>query len=226
MTDLDDLKARWVDHDRKLDASLRLNRRLLDAVALAKARSAMGRLRAVLAVELVFGIVAPLWLGAFTWEHLDAARFAVPGAVLLAGAIAALHGTIRQLVATDIDPASPITTSQRKLETLRRLRGTCVRWTLLLAPVAWTPLVVVALKGVWDVDAWAVLDVPWLVSNLAVTVAIPVVALWASRRFAARWRGSPRLAWLMDELSGRGLAAAARALDAISAFEAEATEAT
>jgi hypothetical protein len=51
MVNLDELEAQWAEHDRKLDANLRLSRRLLSASTLKRARSALQRLIAFVAIE-------------------------------------------------------------------------------------------------------------------------------------------------------------------------------
>ena len=67
--ELDDLKKTWMDHDRKLDASLRLNRRAAAGVALGKAESALGRLTKLLWAELALDALALLWIGSFLFDH-------------------------------------------------------------------------------------------------------------------------------------------------------------
>ena len=221
MTELDDLKAKWGEYDRKLDATLRLNRRLLDEVALGHARSALGRVRWRVGCELVLAVIAVGWLGGYLWSHLAQARFAAPAATLFVGAIASLHGAIRQAVATRIDPVATVAKGQRQIEALRRMRATYERWQLLLAPVVWTPLAIVALEAGWGVDAWVVPGVGGLAANLAFGLVTPLVAIAVARRYGARWRSSRLGGWLVDELTGRGLAAAAGALAAVAAFEDE-----
>jgi hypothetical protein len=221
MTELDELKALWIEHDRKLEASLRLNRRLVDEVARSHMRAAFGRARWGMVFELVTGIVPPLWLAVFTWKHLAEPRFAVAGAALLVGAVALLVSTIRQLALTDLDHAAAITQTQRQVQVLRRLRRSSVRWTLLLSPLAWPALVIVAMKGFLGLDAWKLLGAPWLWSNVAFGIAVPVIAVWAARRFGARWRASRFGAWFADQLSGSSLARAERALESLAAFESD-----
>ena len=213
MTDLDELKALWAAHDRKLEASLRLNRRLLEETRLARARSALAGLRRLVGLELASNAIALIALVGFA--TVSAARFALPALALAAGALALVIGDVRQLTAARIDPGAPIALAQRRLAELRRLRARCVRWTLVGAPLAWPPLAIVALKACFDVDAWVTPGLAWLAANLAFGVAVLAIAWWLSIRY--RGRGS-RLA---DILSGRRIADALRALDEITELEHE-----
>ncbi len=73
--ELDDLKRQWEDQDRKLDASLRLNARLLHDSVLAKADTATKRLSRLLWLELVMNVAAALLTGSFLANHISEARF-------------------------------------------------------------------------------------------------------------------------------------------------------
>lgn len=219
MTDLDELKALWAEHDRKLETCVRLNRRLLEDSSLARARSALGGLKRFIAIDLAGNVLALALLIAFAHAFPEP-RFAVPALALAVGAIALTSGNIRQLLATRIDAGEPIARAQRQLEELRHLRLRCLRWTFLLAPLAWPPLAIIALK-LLGVDAWVSPGLAWLAANLAFGIAVPVIAWALSVRYGARWRTSPLVTRLANTLSGRSLADAARALDAIADFEEE-----
>jgi hypothetical protein len=220
MTDLEEWKALWAAQDRKLETSLRLNRRLLEESSLGRARTALGSLKRFVVVDLVANLISVVALGAFAAAYPEV-RFVGPAVVLAAGAIALVRGNVLQLLAARIDPGEPIARAQHRLERLRRLRVTHVRWTLLLAPLAWPPLAIVTLKVVFGVDAWIAPGLAWLVANAAFGVAVPVIAWVVSVRYGARLRGSPVVARMANAISGRSLADAVRALDAIREFEHE-----
>jgi hypothetical protein len=50
MMDLDEMKQMWTEHDRKLDESIRLNKRLMTAANLNGTKSALRRLTLFLSV--------------------------------------------------------------------------------------------------------------------------------------------------------------------------------
>lgn len=218
--ELDELKARWADHDQKLEAGLRLNRQLLNAVQMNRAKPALQRLIAGLALEAVLDFAVVVALGSFLYEHHTAARFALPAAALDLYAIAILHGAIRQIVsARQIDYGQSITTLQKQMEALRMMRIRYTQWTLLTAPLAWTPLLIVALKGFFGIDAYKALGGAFLSANLVFGLAIIPLALWLSRKFGDRMGRSPLLQSLMRDLAGHNLNAASNFVVTLSEFE-------
>jgi len=218
--ELDDLKRHWEDQERKLDASLRLNARLLNDSVLAKAETATKGLTRLLWIELVMNLAAALLNGSFLANHISEARFVIPAACLHLGVIALLAASIRQLVAIGmLDYAAPIVVIQKRLESLRVERIRATKLTLLCSPLLWTPLLIVALKGLFGVDSYATLGAAFLIANLVFGVLVILLAVWTSRRYAARMGRSPLVQRLMRNLAGHSLSAAAGFLSSISRFE-------
>ncbi|MBK9373955.1 MAG: hypothetical protein IPN03_09535 [Holophagales bacterium] len=218
--ELDDLKRPWEDQDRKLDASLRLNARLLHDSVLAKADTATKRLSRLLWLGLVMNFAAALLTGSFLANHISEARFVIPAAGLHLSVIALLVASIRQLVAIGtLDYDAPIVVIQKRLESLRVERIRATKWTLLCSPLLWTPLLIVALKGLFGVDAYETCGAGFLIANLLFGVLVILLAVWISRRYAARMGRSPFVQRLMRDLAGDSLNAAAGFLRSISRFE-------
>ena len=219
--DLDELKHQWAAHDRKLDALIRLNRRAFATGQLDRARTALRRLAAVVAVELLINLVAVGALGGFLAVHAGELRFVVPAVALDAGAIALVSGGVRQLVAmARIDHGQPVAAIQHQLAELARLRLRLIRGTFLLAPLAWTPLLVVGLAAL-GIDAYRVLAAGYLLANLAFGIAAIPLALWLSRRWLGRLEHAPRARWLARHLIGASLRDAADFVAAIAEFDRE-----
>ncbi len=222
MLDLDEMKVQWAEHNRKLDESIRLNRKLLSTMKLNRARSALQRLAAFLAVEVAVQIAVVVALGSFIYEHRALLRFTLPAAILDVFAIAILIAMIRQMAgALQINYDKPIAIIQKQLEDLRVFRIRYIQGIFLMATLAWTPLQIVALKGFWGLDAYALFGAAYLVSNLLVGLAIIPVALWLSRKFSDRMGRSPFIQRLMKDLAGYNLNAAAGFLATLSEFENE-----
>lgn len=218
--ELDDLKKQWEGLDAKLDAAVRLNRRVLDERILDKADKAMTRHVWAVAAELALGIVTVLLTGSFVADHIREARFLVPGLVLHVFVIAQIAMLVRQVVKTrEIDYAAPLVEIQRRIEKLRIAMIRTTTWTFLLSPLLWTPLFIVALKGLFGVDAFAALGVPYIVANVVVGLVVIAGGLVVSRLFADRFSGSPFGRSLMGALAGTNLAAATGFLESLSRFE-------
>jgi hypothetical protein len=220
MMELDELKQKWAEHDRKLEVNIRLTRQLLTATKMNRARSALQRLAVFLALESVVAIAVIIVLGSFVGGHIAMVRFAIPAAALDLFEIATLIVLIQQIrLALYIDYSKPVTAIQKQLESLRMLHIRHLQWTLLLAPLLWTPLLIVALQGFLRVDAYKTVGAAYLLANLLFGLAIIPLAIGLSKKFGDRMDRSPKIQWLMKELAGYNLNAASDFLATLSEFE-------
>jgi hypothetical protein len=220
--DFEDLQQRWHAVDRKLDASIRLNARVVRELSLGKVSSALGRLSRALVIELLINAAGLAWLGNYVADHLRQPRFAGPAAVLALVALAWVVWGGRQLATVArVDYGVPVLGIQQQLEQLAVARLWATRWTLLLGPLLWTPLLIVGLEALFGVDAWIRPGVPFLVANLLFgLLAIPLL-MGLGRALARRVGRSPRLQRLLGDLGGHNLAVARRALATLAAFESD-----
>jgi hypothetical protein len=218
--ELEDLRQAWEAHGRKLDDSSRLNNFVLPQAISAKAETATRRLSRLLWIELLVNLAAAVWLGSFLADNVTVARYAIPAAGLDVLVIALLMAGVRQLVAVSrVDYGQPVLVIQRRMESLRaeRVRATMV--TLVIAPLAWIPLLIVMLKGLFGVDAYSTFSSIWLIANVVFGFLVVAVAIWASRRYAGRVTSAPALRWLMDNLAGHNLQTATAVLRSLAQFE-------
>lgn len=222
MVDLEELEAKWAEHDRRLEANLRLSRRLLESTTLRPARSAIQRLTVLLVLEGAATLAGIVALGAFIYDNIFDARFVLPAAALDLMAIAMLRSLILQIAAAGrIDYSGPIATIQRQLAALRMMRIRYIQWTVMAGMIGWVLLLIVAMKGLLGVDAYRVLNGAWLVANLLFGLGVIAAALWLSRRYSDRMGRHPVIQRLMKELAGYNLKAAEGFLATLSDFERE-----
>ena len=222
MVEMDDLRKTWADYDRKLDTNVRLSRQLLMATTLNRVRSPLRRLAFFLGLESIIQLAVVAALGSFIFEHIRTPRFALPAAALDVFAIVILVAMIRQIAgALQIDYDKPIAIIQKQLEDLRVLRIRYIQGIFLVATLAWTPLLIVALKGFWGLDAYRLFGTEYLAANVLVGWAIIPLALWLSRKFSDRMGRSPIIQRLMRDLAGYNLNAATTFLAKLSEFEKE-----
>ena len=220
--ELENLKRIWEEQGRKLEATIRLNADLVRESVLGRAAGALTRLRRLLLVELLLDLGVVVWLGSFLADHVAEVRFLVPALALGLGTIALAIACIQQLVAiSSVDYGAPVLEIQKRLVALRVQRVRVAKLTLLAAPLAWTPLLIVALKGLADVDAYAVFSGAWLAANLVMGVAVVPLAVWLSRRYASRLGRSPIVQRLAHDLAGYNLNAAMGFLGSLRRFEEE-----
>jgi hypothetical protein len=222
MMELDELKQKWVEHDHKLEVNIRLTHQLLSATKMNRTRSALQRLTVFMALESVIALAVIIVLGSFIGDHIAMVRFAVPAATLDLFEIASLIVLIQQIrLALSIDYSNPVAAIQKQLESLRMLHIRHFQWTLLLAPLLWTPLLIVALEGFLRVDPYKTVGAAYLLANLLFGLAIIPLAIWLSKKFGDRMDRSPKTQWLMKELAGYNLNAASDFLATLSEFEEE-----
>jgi hypothetical protein len=222
MVEMDDLRKTWAEYDRKLDTNIRLSRQLLRATKLNRVRSPMRRLAFFLGLESIIQFAVVAALGNFIYQHIATMRFALPAAALDVGAMALLSSMIRQLtLVLQIDYDKPIAIIQKQLGDLRVLGIRCIQGIFLVATLAWTPLLIVTLKGFLGLDAYRLFGVPYLVANLLVGLAIIPLGIWLSKKFSDRMGRSPFIQRLMKDLAGYNLNAAAGFLASLSEFEDE-----
>ncbi len=220
MTDLDELRDKWIEHDRKLDAILRVNERLLAAPRLNRARSAMRGLGALLAAEALIQLAVVVVLGNFVAEHWTQPRFALPAAAVDAIAIGLLIALVRQAVlAFGIDYGKPVTILQKDLSALRILRIRYIQWILLTAVAVWVPLLIVTMKGLFDLDAYVLFGTAYLAANLLLGLALVPLGIWAARRFGPRLGAIPFVRRITDSISGHSLRTAMASMAELSEFE-------
>jgi hypothetical protein len=220
--ELDDLKQRWTELDRKLDTAIRFNTHVLQAALHGKAETALKRLSRWLWIGLGINVIAALWLGWFIANHIEHPRFWLPAVGLHLCVIALIVASIHQLLAiSQLDWGAPIVAIQRRLESLRILRIRTTKWTLLLSPLLWVPLLIVLLKGFFDVDTYADFSAAWLAANVLLGVLVIPVALWVSRLYADRLDQSPLLQRLLRDIAGRNLNTATEFLRSLAQFEEE-----
>ena len=222
MVEMDDLRKTWAEYDRKLDTNIRLSRQLLMASNLNRVRSPLRRLAFFVGLESVIQLAVVVALGSFIYEHIAMVRFALPAAALDVFAIAILIAMIRQIAgALQIDYDKPIAIIQKQLEDLRVLRIRYIQGIFLVATLAWTPLLIVALKGFWGLDAYRLFGGAYLLANVLVGLAIIPLGIWLSKKFGDRMGRSPVMQRLMKDLAGYNLNAATSFLATLSEFEEE-----
>lgn len=220
---LDDFKDQWAAYDKKLDLNIRLNARLLQEAGWRKANSALQRLSRPIWVELALGVATASLTGLFMARHFKDLPFLIPALALHLFVVFQVAFSVYQLVTLNsLDFGAPVLASQKKLTMLRVKRIRVTMWTFLFSPLLWVPLLIVALKGLLNVNAYVVFDAAWLVTNVLFGLAVIPLMLWGSKRYADRLQGSPFIQSLMDDIAGHSLKAATAFLNELSDFEREA----
>jgi hypothetical protein len=222
MIDLDAFQQKWAEQDRKLDLSIRLNRQMLLASRMNRVRSPLRRFAFFMGLEAAIGFAVLAILGQFIYTNWADPRFALPAVAMHVWVIAGVAAAIRQMImALSIDYDKPIAAIQKQIESLRVLRLRSTKWQLLTGQVIWwVPFLIVALKGVWGLDAYRAFGGAVLAVNLAFGLAFIPLAIWLSKKFDGRI-GRPFAQRVMRLVAGYDLNAATSFLATLSDFESE-----
>jgi hypothetical protein len=218
--ELDDLKELWAASNRKLEASTRLNTRLLQQINLGHAESFLKRLSWGVWLEQALTLLIIVLLGSFTADHVREPHFLIPALTLDVYAIVLLVVRIRELVDLgSVDYAEPVIAIQKRLEELRVRRIRTTTWRLLLGPLMWLPVLVVVLRGLFGIDVYAAAPPSWFIGNLLFGLAVIPIAILLARRYGHLFKRSSLVRGLADDIAGRSLVAALDALDTLRRFE-------
>ena len=183
--ELDALKEKWAEQDGRLDASLQLNRRLLQEVTLSRVRSPLRRFAWMAGTGAALEFVGIILTGQFLAAHWDEPRFLGPALLLHGWLIAMFASAVRQVILVQgIDYGQPIAGIQRQLEELRVLRLRTTKWGLLTGQLVWwAPWLVVGMKGFFGRDAYEVFGFRYVLANLALGFGVIPLAVWVARRY-------------------------------------------
>jgi hypothetical protein len=217
--ELDELKERWAEHDRKLDLSIRLNRQLMRDTYTRRAKWALWRLAAMQALGSIFMLVVIVFLGAFTAKNWAMPRFTIPAIVLDIAAIATLAALNAQIgMALSIDYTQPIAAIQKRLETLRKFRIRYTQAICFTSALLWVPIFIVFMKTFLGAD-YRLFGTAWIVANVAFGLAVLVLGIWLAKKFGPRMSQSRFGRQFLRDLAGYNLNAATGFLATLADFE-------
>jgi hypothetical protein len=221
--DIEELKTKWQALDDRVQSLERVNARLSGEVKKERTGRLIRRDDWQMLPSILLDALAVLLLGSFIADHHREARFLVPALMLQLFVLGLVIVRVRHRVLLHrIDYDAPVLANQRRLEHVRVGRFRMMKLIFVVAPLLWTPLLIVSLKALFGVDAYRVLGLPYLLANVAFGVAaIPVLSAlagWGARKL----EGRPALKRICDDLAGRSLSDAIRYLDSLVEFEQEA----
>ena len=216
--ELDDMKAAWLELDRRLDTQAALNLHMFKEGKLDKLHRGLRPLVWGQAIQIVAGALIALWGGGFWVDHRDVPHLLIAGLLVHAAGISMIAlGALMQALIARIDYSAPVLTIQRQLAQLRKVyvrAGVAVGlpWCVL-----WVPFTIVALKSVFGPDLY--LNAPQMVW---INVSFGIVCILGTLAFL-RWAdGRPRVARRLDDFAaGRSIVRAQAYLDEIARFEQE-----
>lgn len=215
-----ELESRWAELDRKLDhVALDVHARV---ESIASMKSTTQRLVREVATGVFVNAALAATLGWFCARHIGEWRFVIPALVIDMCVIALLIRGICQWIALKgTDLGTTVVDAQSRIEQLRQSRIRTNKWTLALAPLLWTPLLIVALKAFLGVDSYATFTLAWFIVNAAFGLAFLVLMVWVSKRFGDSFHDASAVRRALEDLSGRARAHSVAFVEQIRSFERE-----
>ena len=216
---LDELKATWVAQEKKLDDSIRLNKKWFKAVNLDKSQNRMQSVLNWRIVETVifFAIVVSLWK--FIANNFNVSAVTISAATLLVFAIIGLAGSIGQIaLIKQIDYSAPIKAVQGQIYAVRAHSLKFATLTLLSTPF-YMAYIFLGFKLVFDFDLYAHIEPRYLIINTIFSVLLIVPTVWFVSQLNSRNIKSQWIRQVARELGGRQLLVASEILREIDDFE-------
>jgi hypothetical protein len=218
--ELDELREKWAEHDRKLDQSIRLNRQLMRETYSRRAKSALWRLAAVLALGSITMLVIIVSLGHFIAQNRSLPKFTMPAILLDIAGIAALAALNAQIgLALKIDYNQPVAAIQKRLATLRMFRIRYSQAIFLTSALLWAPMFIVIMKGFFGADIYRLFGTAWIVSNVAFGLAVLALGIWLAKKYGPGMSHSRLGQQFLKDIAGYNLNAAAGFLATLAEFE-------
>lgn len=220
---LDDLSREWRERDHALEASLKLNRRLLRETWVAQQSAGIRDIGWDARFEIVTGIPCIVLLGLFNSRHLHDWWFLIPGVALqIWVTLALIFGIHERLALRAVDLAQPVTMLQREIEALKMRRMTKLKWAFLTGQVVWyVPFMLVLFKGLFGVNLYTLS--PWLHDHIFIHIAVGAalipLGVLLLRRLDTRLSHKRWFQRFTDNLAGRDIMEAKAFLERLRGFE-------
>jgi hypothetical protein len=223
--DLDQLKGKWSAQSRELDAQLTLDLDAVRRLQTARTRSALGWHRGGLLLQLLAGAAGIAVLAQFTLRHGSEWQYLLAALPLVGLLIVHFIVDARQWLAVKhIDYSAPVVQLRATLDTLLQRRLQLVRGVVYVSPLIWWLMVMVILKGLWNIDLLDWMHPSVLPITALAGVAVIVIIELSSRAIARRFPNAPALHRFLDDLAGPTFQRASEHVESQLRFERELSE--
>lgn len=206
---LDELRATWVAQDEQLSESIRLNKKLLAAMVLGKARSKLRVLMSWRVVEGIIFYIIVVLLSRYVATHFHFTAATISAAILAAFAIIGLLGSIGQIaLILQIDYTGSVKTVQAQIYDIRAHGLKVVTLSLLSIPF-YMAYIFLGVELLFGVDLYAHLDQAYMLVNIMVSIGLLVATLWFCKKLNSRNKQTGWVRKLTGALGGEQLLVAA-----------------
>ena len=214
--ELGTMRESWAAYDRKLEASIALNRRVLAELQTRRVARPLLRLQILTWRHVGAWVLMMGALGNFLASHWGELRFVVPCVLLQFYAVANMAALGQMaMTAAGLDENGAVVAMQLRVERLRVMRPRYLRWSVGSGAALGMAWMVVAVEGLVGLDLFSVVTWRWMAAYIAGSALVVPVTLWVCERF---FSGSVFVRMMVEELGGRNLRQAQAALAEVEEF--------
>jgi len=225
--DLEMLRDVWKGYDKQLNDRINLNMQQIKKMNLHKTRSELDKFLRTPLYGLMIGFGLQAFLIYFIVNHITMTQFLAPAVLINLYVLLQIIVSIFQTsVILKLNYDSPIIDMQKKLARLNLGRIRYLTTTRFSYPLLWVPVLIVASKGIFDLDLYLHLEQWWIWLQIGLGVLFLTFGVWLSKQYASKKHTSGLLNKLMsnitkNDITGKNLVYAMSFLDDIAEFESE-----
>lgn len=219
---LEDLRAEWTGHARRLDERLHMGAAILRDDWIERHRSRIRRAESFGAGSLATWIAAMALLGLFLGTHTREPALFASALVLDLWVVVAGVGALRRRQALrDLDYGRPLVELQARIEALRIARIRAFNAELLTGQLVWwIPFLAVLVDGLFGLNLYAMPGFPvFAAANVAAGIAAIPIAIVLARRYGERLARASWMRRVADSIAGRDIAEARAFLAKLARLE-------
>ena len=219
---LEDLRAEWVGHARRLDERLQVGAAILRDDWIESHRDRIRRAEGFGPGSLATWIATMALLGLFLGTHAREPALFATALILDLWVVAAGVGALRRRQALrEVDYGRPLVELQARIEALRIARIRAFNVEFLTGQIVWwIPFFVVLVDGLFGVNLYAVPGFPaFAAANVAAGIAAIPIAIVLARRYGERLARASWMGRVADSIAGRDIAEARAFLAKLARLE-------
>lgn len=215
MIDIEKIQGTWIEHEKKLEKSWKLNLELLRKVNVRSAQSKLTSLIWMNALTLIF-YQAVLWFSVYfiAFHSTNMASFISGLTLIIWSGIISLGAVIQLKLILEIDYSAPVTIVQKHLQKVKIAIVHFIRMAFLILPV-YIVFPVILFDILFDISLVHLMDPAWMIIQ---TLVLVFPTIWIYRNFSPKNVNKKWINWLLQG-NGSQINEAQRFLNEIEVFE-------
>jgi hypothetical protein len=223
--DTNELKNMWQAYDARLEKSLTLNARCIEAIQSQKVKSAFTSLRSYKIYEMALGLLFLFALGKFLYANQAKFYFVAAAGVLMLFCVVAIIGAVKQIALiaqTRYD--QNIIDNQKKLTMFQSsvlLQTSIIKYLrlLLLSLPFYTAYIIIGFKLLFNIDIVTTGDHTWWIAQIILSLLFVPVSLWLYGKISINNMHIKWVRTFIESAGGKSIGKALRYIKELDEFE-------